>query len=369
MAKKSVGYVELQWTCPNCDTRNPGSQRICANCGSPQPDNVEFEQAAHTELIEDETKLAEAKSAPDIHCYYCGTRNPAGTANCSQCGADLSEGAIRKRGQVVGAHRTGPAQNIICPNCSTENTPNASNCVSCGASLVEAEPKPQPQPQRSTSQAKPSPTAGSSKFIGIGIGLVVLLFCGVIGLFIFLSGRTEPITGRVQDVEWSRSIIVEGLVPVTREAWRSDVPAGVVVGSCQPRLHHTQDEPAPNAEEVCGTPYVIDQGSGFGEVIQDCQYRVYEDFCEYQATEWQQVDTFSETGDNFTPIWPALSLNESDQREGQREETYEVEFITEDGRYTYTTRDPIEFAQYQIGSSWILNVNTFNAVMSTEPAN
>ena len=227
MARKSIGHVELQWTCPNCDTKNRGSQRICVNCGSPQPDNVEFEQATHTELIKDEEKLEQAKREPDIHCYYCGTRNPAGTPNCSQCGADLSEGAARKRGRVVGAHRIGPAQNVICPNCSTENEPNAPRCANCGASLVEAEPKPKPQPQRPKPQTRPARTGGSSKFLGIGIGLAVLLFCTVIGLFIFLSGRTEDVTGRVQDVSWNRSIVVEGLVPVNREAWRFDIPAGV----------------------------------------------------------------------------------------------------------------------------------------------
>ena len=114
---------------------------------------------------------------------------------------------------------------------------------------------------------------------------------------------------------------------------------------------------------------MVDQGSGFGEVVQDCQYRVYEDFCQYQTEEWQQVETATVSGDNFEAYWPALSLNDSNQRTGEREETYRIVFATEDGSYTYTTRNPAEFAQYQIGSAWILKINTFNAVVSTEPAN
>ena len=50
MAKKKLGYVELEWTCPNCGTRNPGPEQSCVNCGSPQPDDVHFEQARSAAL-------------------------------------------------------------------------------------------------------------------------------------------------------------------------------------------------------------------------------------------------------------------------------------------------------------------------------
>lgn len=36
MARKSKGFVELEWSCPNCETRNRGSEKTCANCGAPQ---------------------------------------------------------------------------------------------------------------------------------------------------------------------------------------------------------------------------------------------------------------------------------------------------------------------------------------------
>ena len=54
MTKKSLGYVELEWICPNCDTKNPGPQKTCLSCGMPQPDDVKFEQRAQETLIEDE---------------------------------------------------------------------------------------------------------------------------------------------------------------------------------------------------------------------------------------------------------------------------------------------------------------------------
>jgi hypothetical protein len=56
------------------------------------------------------------------------------------------------------------------------------------------------------------------------------------------------------------------------------------------------------------------------------------------------------------------------QRAGAKEETYKVVFDTEQGQYTYQPSTETEFAKYQVGSRWVLKVNTFNAVMSVEPS-
>jgi len=103
MAKKTLGYEELQWTCPNCDGINPGPEKTCGNCGAPQPDDVKFEQAVRSELLQDEEAIARAKAGPDIHCPYCEARNPGNAQNCSQCGGDLVGGEQRTSGEVVGA--------------------------------------------------------------------------------------------------------------------------------------------------------------------------------------------------------------------------------------------------------------------------
>ncbi|MCB0214023.1 MAG: zinc ribbon domain-containing protein, partial [Anaerolineae bacterium] len=256
MAKRSLGYVELEWTCPNCDTRNPGSRRTCMNCGLPQPDNVEFHQPAQETLIKDEEKIAQAKSGPGFHCYYCGARNPATAERCSQCGADLSEGARRKAGEIMGAHRDKKALPLICPACGTPNDPAAPNCVQCGAGLTTAKPEVEPKPITQTGQPIPRPAGRSSggipaRVIIIGVAIAVFI---CIAAFIFLSGRTEDITGTVSDVTWTRTIVIEGLVPVEREAWLDDIPQQAVVGSCTQEVRRTQDNPAPNSREVCGTP-------------------------------------------------------------------------------------------------------------------
>lgn len=366
MAKKSLGYVELVWICPNCDTKNKGSDRFCASCGAPQPDNVAFEQAVDSQLITDEAKLSQAKAGPDIHCRYCGSRNPAGTNFCTQCGGDLSEGTVRSRGLTIGAQRTGPVEPVICPSCGTPNEPDAAKCRQCGASLTQAQPAP---------KAKPRPVASPARPTGLGRGgmaiiiIAVVILCAIPVILMIISSQTEAVTGQVNSVNWSRSIAIEGLVPVTYEGWYDQIPPQAAVGSCRQEVRYTQPQPAPNAVEVCGTPYVTDEGSGFGEVVQDCQYEVYEDFCAYTVQEWRQVDTETVRGNNFNVQWPALSLNSSDARPGERAETYEVVFNTEQGQYTYTTRDPAEFAQFQNGGRWNLTINGFNTVVAVEPAN
>jgi hypothetical protein len=132
-------------------------------------------------------------------------------------------------------------------------------------------------------------------------------------------------------------------------------------------LHHTQDEPDPNAKKVCGTAYTMDTGSGHGEVVQDCEYQVYADWCEYTAEEWKQVDAATVSGNDLNPRWPTLQLG-PDQREGGREESYEVVFDTDGTKYTYTTSDATEFAQCQAGSRWVLTINKLNRVVSIKPA-
>jgi ribosomal protein L40E len=326
----------------------------------PQPDDVQFEQAAHEELIKDEATIAKAKAGADIHCYYCGTRNPADAPTCSQCGADLTEGTARKSGGVMGAHRSGPAPKITCEACGTENEAKAAKCVQCGASLTRPEPKPKPE-------AAAAPKKRVGLFGGIGLGVILLLLCAATITFIVLSSRTEDMNGTVRDVSWTRTITIDALQPVEHEDWQDSIPAEAVIGVCTQKAHHTQDTPTDNSKEICGTPYSVDKGSGYAEVVQDCQYEVYQEWCEYTVDEWQKVDEVSVSGNDFNPKWPSVPAMRTDEREGKRDEVYKITFNTEQGQYTYHLDNEAEFNQYEIGSRWVLKVNTFNAVIDTEP--
>ncbi|RME61803.1 MAG: zinc ribbon domain-containing protein [Caldilineae bacterium] len=358
MAQKKLGYVELEWVCPNCGNRNPGPEQKCGTCGAPQPEDVEFIEPQVEELISDEEEIAAAQLGPDIHCPYCGARNRADAEQCRNCGAPLDEGTRRQAGRVVGAFGDATGEPITCPACGTENPPDARRCQRCGAGLV---PGPELKERARRPQARPQPS-------GLGrVALMILLGVVAIGvIFIYLATRTQETVGVVADVAWKRSVVVEALVPVQKEAWLTEIPPGVEVGQCRSKVARVQDEPAPNAVEVCGTPYTVDTGSGYGEVVQDCQYQIYEEWCTYTVEEWRGADTVIATGEGLTPQWPALQLAPN-QRPGERREEYIITFETDGQTYKYVVRDPNAAAQFQEGSRWALEINTFGALTQVKP--
>ncbi|MBK8428519.1 MAG: zinc ribbon domain-containing protein [Lewinellaceae bacterium] len=135
--KESKGFIQLEWICPNCNVRNPGPVKTCESCGAPQPENVKFERAAEEKIVTDEKLVQAAKAGADIHCGFCGTRNPGNAVNCSQCGADLKEGKAREAGQILQAAPAAPKV-VTCANCNAENPGTANICTQCGAPLARA---------------------------------------------------------------------------------------------------------------------------------------------------------------------------------------------------------------------------------------
>jgi hypothetical protein len=119
--------------------------------------------------------------------------------------------------------------------------------------------------------------------------------------------------------------------------------------------------------EICGTPYTVDTGGGSGEVVQDCQYEVYDEWCSYSALDWQIVDTATVSGMDLSPFWPEVALGEGEEY-GEGEEQYQVVFATEDGLIRYEPGDASEFAQFEVGSLWLLDVNALGAILGIEPA-
>lgn len=356
MSQKELGYIELEWTCKRCGTKNPGMQKTCSNCGAPMASQDKFEAPAKQELITDEAKLAAAKNAADIHCPYCGARNPAGSQVCSQCGGDLKQGLAREAGKVVGAYQSAPVPEINCPFCQAKIKASELRCPNCGGDLRKKE--------------TPTPTAVAVKKLPLWLiilGGVLLLACcaGAIGLGI-LGTRTNDVRGRVDSVSWTRSIAVLEERPATRNAWQEDLPSGAQNVSCKDEYRQTLSNPAPKSTEVCGTPYTIDQGSGAGKVVQDCQYQVYDSYCEYTVMEWQTVDHLFTQGQDLQPAWPNLALT-SGQREGERVEEYTVYFTAGGKQYQYTFDNPADFEKFTPGSEWTLKINSFGALKSVEP--
>lgn len=351
MAKKSLGFTRLIWTCPNCGTRNPGPVKMCSSCGNPQPKDVHFEQAAKEVLITDAEEIKKAKAGADIHCPFCGARNPAGAKTCSQCLGDLAGGVRRESGKVVGAHRKEEAPPLICPSCGSPNPPYSSKCARCGAPFAK---------KKAAASAAPSK---SGRLVLIGIGLLAL-----VGILCLLSRcmSKDSITGTVSQVSWERSIAVEEYQWVAHENWWDEIPDEAEIEGCEERYRYTSAEPAENSVEVCGTPYTVDSGSGHAEVVQDCQYEVYDNYCDYFVAEWVLLENVVESGVGINAYWPSVQIDSS-QRTGQQNETYTITFETSDGMMNYKTDDFSLFQRAGAGSQWDLVVDGFGNILEASP--
>jgi hypothetical protein len=154
---------------------------------------------------------------------------------------------------------------------------------------------------------------------------------------------------------------------VQHQTWRDEIPAGVAVGACELKVRATQDQPAPNAEKICGTPYTVDTGTGTGKVVQDCQYQVKDNWCAYTQQEWTVVDSVVAKGADANPDWPVVKLR-ADQREGDRQEAYVVLFSSDGKEYQLSVGSAEDLAKYVVGSRWKLKVNALGGVVAAEAA-
>jgi len=347
MPRKTVGYIKLEWTCPNCGTRNPGPQKTCSNCGAPQPENVQFETGPDQELIRDAQAIHAAQAGPDFICPYCGTRNRGDAKICTQCGGDLVEAKRRASGAELKSQQ-GPKE-VICTNCGTVNPATNTICLKCGAPL----PRAASTPPALAGSAGPAPAAAKRKTNRLrlgGIGAALLVCCAAI-LFLFVF-PTASVPATVADVYWQTSVPVQEIHAVDHSNEAGSPPSDAYNVSC-----HTE------SKEVC-TEKIVDQGNGYGEKVQDC-HDESQDYCSYTVDEWQTIQTYSLEGHDYSPDYSQPSIT-SGQRLGKESVTYTVYFDTSKGEKTYSPDNLSEFEQFTIGSTWALKLNALGGVVSVE---
>jgi len=348
--RRTVGFVENEWTCPNCSSRNKGSVKTCENCGAPQPENVKFELPSDQKFVKDEAAINAAKAGADIHCGFCGTRNPATATTCSQCGADLKEGKARQAGQVM---QTPPPQPkvIKCNNCGTENPGSNSTCSNCGATL----PKPVQAQAPASKPMMPAPQSGAKKkpnWLLIGGILGALAICCVIGAFLFLF-PSKTVQATVTDVRWETYVPVQEIRAVDHSNERGSPPSDAYNVSCH-------DE----SQDVCEQK-TVDKGNGYSEVVEECHTETQQ-YCSYTVDEWTTIQTYSMDGNDLQPIYESPNIS-NDQRIGDESEELTVTFSTDDGPETYSPGSVSEFQQFTIGSTWTLKMNALGGVIGVEP--
>lgn len=351
MARRSKGFIELEWTCPNCNTRNKGSQKTCVNCGAPQPENVQFEAPAEKKLVSADVAEQLKGRGADIHCAFCGARNPSTAEVCSQCGADLKEGKARQAGGEIELS-AGKLEPVTCTNCGTVNPGTNINCMQCGAPL----PRPAgPAPAMPASTVLADAAAKGAKkkpnrlLLG-GIGVALALCCvAILILFVFPS---QSVQATVSDVYWQTSIPVQEIRAVDVNDERGSPPSDAYNVSCH-------DE----SREVC-EERTIDRGNGYAEVVEDCHTEA-EQYCDYTVDEWTTIQTYTLDGHDLSPYYEQPNIS-SDQRLGDESADYTVYFSSEKGEITYSPGSLSEFQQFQPGSSWTLKLNAVGGVLSVE---
>lgn len=352
--RRTVGYIQNEWVCPNCNTRNKGGVKTCENCGAPQPENVQFELPSEQKLVTDEEQIKAAQAGADIHCPFCGTRNPASATTCSQCGGDLTEGKARESGRVMQAPP--PAPKIIkCDNCGVENPSSISVCSNCGSPLprlAESGVQPNIPPVRS-GMPTVAPLAAKKKpnWLVIGGIIAALAVCCIAAAALFLPSKSVQAT--VVDVHWQTSVPVQEIQAVSHSDEPGSPPSDAYNVSCYDDSH-----------DVCEQK-TIDKGNGYSEVVQECHTETQQ-YCSYTVDEWTTIQTYPLEGNDLQPIYDSPSIS-SDQRIGNPSENLTVVFSTPNGEETYSPNSVSEFQQYAIGSTWTLRMNAVGSVVSVEP--
>jgi ribosomal protein L40E len=351
--RRTLGYVQNEWICPNCDTRNKGGAKTCENCGAPQPENVQFELPSEQKLVTDAEQIKAAQEGADIHCPFCGTRNPAGAKTCSQCGGDLIEGKAREAGRVMQAPP--PLQKVVkCDNCGTENPGSNAVCSNCGSPLPKVSAL-QSAPVRPVSGTRPvtAPLAAPKKpnWLVIGGIIAALAICCVALAALFLPSKS--VEARVVDVHWQTSVPVQEIQAVSHSNEAGSPPSDAYNVSCYD-----------DSRDVC-EQRTIDRGNGYSEVVEECHTETQQ-YCSYTVDEWTTIQTYPLEGNDLRPIYESPNIA-SDQRLGNPSEDLTVVFSTPDGEETYSPNSVSEFQQYSIGSTWTLRMNAIGGVVSVEP--
>jgi hypothetical protein len=352
--RRTLGYIQNEWTCPNCETRNKGGAKTCENCGAPQPENVQFELPSERKFVTDEASIQAAKGGADIHCGFCGTRNPASAETCSQCGADLKEGKAREPGRVMQTPPPVPRPTVIkCDNCGIENSGSNSLCSNCGSPLPRlTTPAPAPQAFTGANVLRPA-AAKKTNWLLIGGVLAALAVCCVaIAAVLFFPSRSVEAT--VVDVYWQTSVPLQEIRAVDHSNEPGSPPSDAYDISCR-------DE----SRDVC-EQRTIDRGNGYSEVVEECHTETQQ-YCSYTVDEWTTIQTYTLDGNDLYPMYEDPSLS-SGQRLGQESEKLTVTLVTRDGaRETYSPDSVSEFQRFTIGSTWTLKMNAVGGVVGIEP--
>jgi hypothetical protein len=346
---------EGRWDCQYCGTKGIlGRHKVCPNCAKSRPEGTTFYLPAEAETVEDEKLKELARLGPDWICEFCSSSNPANLDVCRHCNA--------------------PRESVSPQQVVKEFAPGAA--PKSGDMTI-------PDPHEKYRQPKePAPKKARPRWLLPAIGIILLFAC-LFAAFSIFSGDELDVS--IQRMQWERSVVVEELQTVTEEGW--DLPGGARIISQQEEIreydqvivgYETKQRQVSERVQVGERTYVCGQrdlGNGFFEDI-ECTEPVYETQQRtetyeeplyeqvpvyatkyvYEVERWSPVRTERVTGNDQQAYWPELRLGPN-QREGERQESYQIVFGN-DGGERFTLTFPLEeWLSFESRGSYKLRVN------------
>ncbi len=345
-------------------------------------------------------------------CGECGTQGIKGRhKECPQCGAlrerqeasfdfgDTDTSGASSAASVSdaeGLELAGAGADWYCFYCSGANRGDGATCGVCGSERKELAEPPQRAPA-TVEEVQETGTGGAGS-IALGgaaaVAVVALLVC--LGGFAWWGMQTSDLEGRVAGVHWSRDIVQERFVRVTRDGWKSELrekapkmPVGGqgAVGGVVDIRDCTHKERTPRkcvtkTKQVdCGTERKCerrDLGNGFAEEVcedvtkrcdeeyEECTEAVFDDECRYDTFEWSHVRTEHAEGSDMEPRWPdAPTPGELDRLSRRQDFRVDVRY----GPQSHSVRPETEaeFGRWSPGQEVVVVVNNLGAIKEVRP--
>jgi hypothetical protein len=336
---------EGRWDCPACGSKGIlGRHTLCSQCGRPRPQGITFYLPSDADEISNPSLLAIAQDGADWICQYCSASNRTADVFCTQCGA---------------ARGSSPTQAV-----QTHG--------------LDEVPRSGKEPSKlSTSQAVASKVSKKS-FLSFKRAIATLALSLTLGTGTwFVMPRSFQTT--VSNVSWERQILIEHYVTVTESDW-SIPPGGRLISQSreikeyvrvldhyETRTRQVSEQVAVGSETyVCGQR---DLGNGFfedetcsrtlyetrtrTETYEEPIYRqdpIYATKYTYDIERWVHARTETTQGNDPNPVWASVTLA-GNEREGDRQEIYAVQFTDTKGKpYRYEFSEA-EWATFAMGES------------------
>lgn len=343
-------YVAL-WDCASCGAKGiSGLKKTCPTCDSPKEDR-------HNEIYYTDKKKGKKLSNEEMNQAGISAEHNS-DHDCRYCGATLK--------------------------------PTTETCPICGGKVEDAAEVPADLVDTAAGTAKkksePGKKQGITPLLMIGGVIVVLIAaCGLISML--LGDKTQKST--VDSVSWRRTVSEEAYKYVEKEGWELPDDADLVdeerkqkgtekvISGYKDEEKCTTERVQDGYEEVCEVEDVT-YDDGTTESVETCtnepvykeveeckteKVPVYEDkkvyamWYTYEIWDWVEVNSETETGDDYEPEWPTIDVAD-DNREGDKVEEYTITFEDADGnKYEYTTESFNEFEEYTEGSSWEIEID------------